>query len=121
MRVKVKQTYRDKKTRKIVYAGSILEMGEERFHEINSVNGGRNGTLVEREGEDGQQEVTNESEGEETENGDAEENGQSENIDLHSLKYSDLQKLAKKNGVLAKGSKEELIESIYQAMEKEEE
>lgn len=123
MKVKVKQTYRDKITGKIVYAGSVLEMNEERINEINSVGERKYGTFVEMVKEDKpqQEEEKNEPEGGETESGSPEENSQIENTDLHSMEYSELQKMAKKYGVSAKGSKENLIERIYQAEETGEE
>ncbi len=123
MKVKVKQTYRDKKTGKIVYAGNILEMGEERFNEINSAGGGKHGTLVEvvKEDKPKQEGMINEPEDEEAESSDSEVDSQFENTDLQSMEYSELRKLAKKYGISAKGSKEDLIERIYQAEETGEE
>lgn len=121
MKVKVKQRFRDKYTGDILFAGEILIVSEERYHEIEA----KDKNLVEIMGEKEELKETSEtveSEEETTgkENLESAEtpDDQEETLDelsraaLEKMKVDELRKKAEEMGVDSMGKKEELIKRI---------
>lgn len=121
MKVKVKQRFRDKYTGDILFAGEILIVSEERYHEIEA----KNKNLVEIMGEkeelketsetvESEEETTGKENLESAETPDDQEETLDElsRVALEKMKVDELRKKAEEMGVDSMGKKEELIKRI---------
>lgn len=121
MKVKVKQRFRDKYTGDILFAGEILIVSEERYHEIEA----KDKNLVEIMGEkeelketsetvESEEETTGKENLESAETPDDQEETLNElsRAALEKMKVDELRKKAEEMGVDSMGKKEELIKRI---------
>ena len=121
MKVKVKQRFRDKYTGDILFAGEILTVSEERYHEIEA----KDKNLVEIMGEkeelketsetvESEEETTGKENLESAETPDDQEETLDElsRVALEKMKVDELRKKAEEMGVDSMGKKEELIKRI---------
>lgn len=121
MKVKVKQRFRDKYTGDILFAGEILIVSEERYHEIEA----KDKNLVEIMGEkeelketsetvESEEEATGKENLESAETPDDQEETLDElsRVALEKMKVDELRKKAEEMGVDSMGKKEELIKRI---------
>lgn len=121
MKVKVKQRFRDKYTGDILFAGEILIVSEERYHEIEA----KDKNLVEIMGEkeelketsetvESEEETTGKENLESAETPDDQEETLDElsRVALEKMKVDELRKKAEEMGVDSMGKKEELIKRI---------
>lgn len=121
MKVKVKQRFRDKYTGDILFAGEILIVSEERYHEIEA----KDKNLVEIMEEKEELEETSETveleeetagkenlESAETPDDQEETLDELSRVALKKMKVDELRKKAEEMGVDSMGKKEELIKRI---------
>lgn len=121
MKVKVKQRFRDKYTGDILFAGEILIVSEERYHEIEA----KDKNLVEIMEEKEELEETSETveleeetagkenlESAETPDDQEETLDELSRVALEKMKVDELRKKAEEMGVDSMGKKEELIKRI---------
>lgn len=121
MKVKVKQRFRDKYTGDILFAGEILIVSEERYHEIEAKDKNLVEIMEEKEElEETSETVELEEETAGKENLESAEtpDDQEETLDelsraaLEKMKVDELRKKAEEMGVDSMGKKEELIKRI---------
>lgn len=121
MKVKVKQRFRDKYTGDILFAGEILIVSEERYHEIEAKDKNLVEIMEEKEElEETSETVESEEETAGKENLESAEtpDDQEETLDelsrvaLEKMKVDELRKKAEEMGVDSMGKKEELIKRI---------
>lgn len=111
MKIKVLKKFKDKVTGEIRKIGDVFECSKERLEEIQRTDK----SLVEMldvSDEDGQEEDESLKQEEDGSGSMHEGAGHLDKGKLEEMDYNDLKKLAKDMGLLAKGSKEELVERI---------
>ena len=121
MKVKVKKRFRDKYTGDILFAGEILIVSEERYHEIEAKDKNLVEIMEEKEElEETSETIESEEETAGKENLESAEtpDDQEETLDelsrvaLEKMKVDELRKKAEEMGVDSMGKKEELIKRI---------